>query len=349
MTAGASRREPAGEPGDRQPEPDDRAEDEEEPQVGGRRDAAATDDHDLARVDGERPATTAGDEPDQPDAGRQPRRARTREPERRRTPWRRRRRGPGSSRLGRIGRRRRGSTACGVASSSSRSRRRPSDRAAMARIATAPPSVATRPAVRSSSSASGVPPRPVRTSSAPLEQQAEADPDPQDVAAGDDRHDGERGQREPGRRRERRTGRRRPEPVAAVADDRRRRGEERVGRPADQRAAGPQPRSRASRPTGGSRRGSPPTRRAARPSDAGSGSARTGAPTIVTTRPRIAVRAFRADPATRAPTTTASATPARAGFTAARSLGRSEPAPGRWASGGCRSRRAASSAATRGR
>ena len=47
------------------------------------------------------------------------------------------------------------------------------------------------------------------------------------------------------------------------------------------------------------------------------GSARSGAPTMVTTSPKIAVRAFRADPATTAPTTTASATPARAGFTAA--------------------------------
>src|SRR4029077_16166875 len=37
---------------------------------------------------------------------------------------------------------------------------------------------------------------------------------------------------------------------------------------------------------------------------------------MTTTSPKIAVRAFRADPATTAPTTTASATPTRAGFTA---------------------------------
>src|SRR4029079_15190556 len=38
--------------------------------------------------------------------------------------------------------------------------------------------------------------------------------------------------------------------------------------------------------------------------------------TMVMTSPKIAVHAFRADPATTAPTTTASATPRRAGFTA---------------------------------
>src|SRR5512147_1651788 len=45
------------------------------------------------------------------------------------------------------------------------------------------------------------------------------------------------------------------------------------------------------------------------------GSARNGPSSIATTRPRMAVRAFLADPATTAPITTASATPARAGFT----------------------------------
>ena len=153
------------------------------------------------------------------------------------------------------------------------------------------------------------------------EQETEPEADPQDVAPGDDRQDGQGRQREPGCRRDGRARRRSPEPVAPVPDDGRGDGQEDVGRPADERPGRSGRGSRGWRPTGGSRPGPPPTRRAASPSGAASGSATNGAPTIVMTRPKIAVRAFRADPATTAPTTTASATPTRAGFTAARSLG----------------------------
>src|SRR6516164_6665991 len=59
--------------------------------------------------------------------------------------------------------------------------------------------------------------------------------------------------------------------------------------------------------------------RAASPRASAGGSATAAAPTSVTISPRIAVRARCADAATTAPMTTASATPARAGFTVRRS------------------------------
>ena len=67
MTAGASRRVPLGQAGDRQPEPDDRAEDEEEAQVVARRQPAPADDQRLAGFDGERRDDGAG-QPEQSEA-----------------------------------------------------------------------------------------------------------------------------------------------------------------------------------------------------------------------------------------------------------------------------------------
>ena len=155
------------------------------------------------------------------------------------------------------GRRRRDSSGAGVVSLSSKPGR-PSERVAIARIATAPPSVATRPAVRMSSSSVGVPPRLVRTRSAPVEQEHQADADAQDVSAVEDRQDRQRRQREPGGGGERRARSRSAQAVAGVADDRRGGRQECLGRPADERAARCARRDRAWRPTGGSRRGPQP-------------------------------------------------------------------------------------------
>ena len=69
VTAGASRRDPPARPDDGQRQPDQRAEDEEEAQVGRRRDAAPADVDDLGRVDGEG-GDDRRDEADQ--AGRRP-------------------------------------------------------------------------------------------------------------------------------------------------------------------------------------------------------------------------------------------------------------------------------------
>ncbi len=72
VTAGASRRVPPASPGHGQAEPDERPEDEEEPQVGRRGQAAPVDDHDLARLDRGREGDRH-DETDQADHGRQSR------------------------------------------------------------------------------------------------------------------------------------------------------------------------------------------------------------------------------------------------------------------------------------
>ena len=82
---------------------------------------------------------------------------------------------------------------------SSRSRPGPSARAVAARIATAPPSAATRPAVTSCSSAIGRTAQARPDEERATEQQAEPDADAQDVAPGHDRQDRQRRQREPGR------------------------------------------------------------------------------------------------------------------------------------------------------
>ena len=70
------------------------------------------------------------------------------------------------------------------------------------------------------------------------EQQHQAEADAQDVAAGDDRQDRERGEREARRCRQLRPGGRRTEAVTAVADDGRARRQECVRRPADEGTAG---------------------------------------------------------------------------------------------------------------
>ncbi len=93
------------------------------------------------------------------------------------------RRGSGSSRWLGLGLRRRRASAgsatwlgrCGVVALISKVPG-PSARAAAARIATAPPRVATRPAVRTCSRGSGVPPRPVRTRSVPVNRRASPSP-----------------------------------------------------------------------------------------------------------------------------------------------------------------------------
>ena len=209
VTAGASRRVPAGQPGDRQPEPDERAEDQEEAQVGASSPARSRRSRGPGRARWRaprrppRPAraipTTVVERHGRCAQGR-PRRPRTRTSTTTKTS----RLIAGSSRLGvgavaRAVRRRR-------RSARSPAGRRPA--AATARIATAPPSVATRPADRSCSSGSGVPPRLVRTRSAPVSSRHEADPDAQDVSPVDDRQDRQGGQGEPGGRRQGGAGRR---------------------------------------------------------------------------------------------------------------------------------------------
>ena len=82
-----------------------------------------------------------------------------------------------------------------------------------------------------------MPPRATRTSRAPVHEQEQADADAHDVAAGPQRRDRERRQREPGRLGERRTLARDPEAVRAVADRGRCGRDGRVGRPAESRPA----------------------------------------------------------------------------------------------------------------
>ena len=224
----------------------------------------------------------------------------------------------------------------------------PSDRAAKPRIATAPPRVATRPAVRSCSSGSGVPPRLVRMRSAPLEQQHQADPDPQDVAPGHDRQDREGRQGEPGRRRQVGSRRRHAEPVRAVPDDRRAHREERVRRPADERAAGPDavPAGRDPQHVPGQHRGDETGREGQR---LGQRIGQDRDPDHGDDQPEDRGPRVPGGPGHDGPDDDRERDPHEGRVHGSRLMERRLPAPGRSASGGSRRCRAASSAARRGR
>jgi hypothetical protein len=157
------------------------------------------------------------------------------------------------------------------------------------------------------------PPRLVRTRSAPLEQEDEPEPIRRMSRPVEDGQDRQAARANPAAAASAGPAQG-AQAVADVSDDGAAIARNALGRPPDERAAGPRGRTACRDPeqVAGQDRGD---ERAARPRGAAGGSARSGDATRATTRPRIAVRAFLAEPATTAPTMTASATPARAGFT----------------------------------
>ena len=232
----------------------------------------------------------------------------------------------------------------GRASAASANPSVPSRRAAVARTATAPPRPTIRPAVTICSSADGVPSRPTPTSSAPCIRSSSPIPtrrtsrpvmsgatasaaraNPAACAMGGPRPAA-------------------PSPCWSNPTTAAAAARARLGGPADPRPAGRRLAVADGDPEQVHRRGRRPRRAPPCPSVAVTGSAMAGAAIMVTASPRTAVRASRAETATIAPTMTASATPARAGF-----MAWLVPAPGRWASGGSRTCRAASSGARPGR
>ena len=228
---------PARQPGDRQPEPDDRAEDEEEAQVGARRQPAAADDQRLRRDRWRAPRRSPPTSPSKPTPSAHGRRARSAiasaaAPNVTTTktirlmsgsigwasaPWLER---------------------CGVVALSSKPGRpseRRRDRQDRHGAAERGDEAGRQDVLELGRRAAQARPDEERAG----QQEHEADADAQDVAAVEDRQDRQRRQREPGGGGERRAQPRGAQAVAGVADDRRGGRQERLGRPADERAAGP--------------------------------------------------------------------------------------------------------------